>query len=317
LLVATIIIIIGLKRFDLKTKQFFFVEKLFYEEKYDEMIAFNTRKPTTNLLTVFLNNIALCETDKLDDNLFRSPQNPEGKTLFLKWEMVEEILKRGGYFYYTVGMINEAHRWAFENMVMKGQSPEGLKMLIKTDLIIGNYEVASAYISILKRTFFYRKDAKRFEKLLFSDKALNDDKELGRKRQTKVENDFFTITDDPYINLEMITAADSLNRRAFEYKIAYLLLKKNFKGIADALPEFEKFGFNRLPVHIEEAALALAVTNKGNLPYTGHLKISLNTEKRWNQYLGILRQYRNDVRSAEPALRMEFGDTFWYYVFYR
>lgn len=316
-LIATIIVFIGFKRFDLKTKQYFFVEKLFYEEKYDELIAFNIMKPPSNLLTVFLNNIALCETDKLDDSLFRSPQNPQGKTLFLKWEMVEEILKRGGYFYYTIGLINEAHRWAFENMVMKGLSPEGLKMLIKTDLINGNYEVASAYISILKRTLFYRKDARKFEKLLFSDKAFNADKELSRKRQTKVENDFFTITDDPEINLEMILASDSLNRKAFEYMIAYMLLKKNFKGIADALPEFEKLGFDHLPVHIEEAALALAVTNKGNLPYTGQLKISINTEQRWNQYLGVLRQYRNDVRSAEPTLRKEFGDTYWYYVFYR
>jgi hypothetical protein len=316
-LMATIIIIIGLKRFDLKTKQYFLVEKLFYEEKYDEVIAFNTQNPPSNLLTVFLNNIALCETGKLGDNLFHSPQNPDGRTLFLKWDMVEEILKRGGYFYYTIGMINEAHRWAFENMVMKGQSPEGLKMLIRTDLINGNYEVASAYINLLKRTLFYREDAKKFEKFLFSDTALNADKELGRKRLTKVENDFFTITEDPNTNLEIILSSDSLNRKAFEYKLAYMLLKKNFKGIADALPEFEKIGFDRLPVHIEEAALALAVTNRGNLPYTGHLKISLNTEQRWNQYLGILRQYRNDVRSAEPALRKEFGDTFWYYVFYR
>ena len=316
LIVAVLIIIIGLKRFDLKAKQYFFVEKLFYEEKYEELIAFNIQKPPSNLLTVFLNNIALCETDNLDDKLFRSPQDAEGRTLFLKWEMVEEILKQGGYFYYTIGMVNEAHRWAFENMVMKGLSPEGLKMLIKTDLINGNYEVASAYISILKRTFFYRNDARKYEKLL-SDKALNADKELGRKRQTKVENDFFTITDDPNINLDMILTSDSLNRKAFEYKIAYMLIKKNFKGIADALPEFEKLGFDRLPVHIEEAALALAVTNKGNLPYTGHLKISISTERRWNQYLGVLRHYRNDVRSAEPALRKEFGDTYWYYVFFR
>ncbi len=49
--------------------------------------------------------------------------------------MAGEILNRGGYFYYTIGMINEAHRWAFENMVMKGLSPEGLKMLIKTEII--------------------------------------------------------------------------------------------------------------------------------------------------------------------------------------
>lgn len=316
-LLVIAIAIIGLKRFDAKTKQYFFVEKLFYEEKFDEVIAFNTLNPPNNSLTIFLNNIALCETDKLDDNLFHSSQNSDGRTLFLKWDMVEEILKRGAYFYYTIGMINEAHRWAFENMVMKGQSPEGLKMLIRTDLINGNYKVASSYISILKRTLFYRKDAKRFEKLLFSDKALNADKELGRKRQTKVENDFFSITDNPYINLEMILANGSLNRKAFEYKIAYMLLKKNFKGIAQSLPEFEKFGFTRLPVNIEEAAIALAVSNKGNLPDMGQLQISKNTEQRWNQYLGVLQQYRNDVRSAEPALRKRFGDTYWYYVFFR
>src|SRR5664280_2190811 len=103
----------------------FYVEKLFYEDKFDEVIAFNTANPPTNSLTVYLNNIALCETDKLDDQLFHFLQSPEGKTLFLKWEMVSEILNHGGYFYYTIGMINEAHRWAFENMVMKGHSPEG------------------------------------------------------------------------------------------------------------------------------------------------------------------------------------------------
>ncbi len=317
LLLVIVIAIIGHKRFDVKTKQYFFVEKLFYEEKYDELIAFNTLNPPNNLLTVFLNNIALCEKGKLDDNLFHSPQSPEGSTLFLKWDMVDEILKRGGYFYYTIGMINEAHRWAFENMVMKGQSPEGLKMLIRTDLINGNYTVAAAYISILKKTLFYSDDAKKYEKLLFSDIALNAEKELGRKRRTKVENDFFSITDNPYINIELILAKDSLNRQAFEYKIAYMLLKKNFKGLSHELPEFGKLGFKRLPVHIEEAALALAVSNNGNMPDMGRLQISRNTEQRWNQYLDVLQQYRNDVKAAEPALRKRFGDTYWYYVFFR
>jgi hypothetical protein len=316
-LLVIIIAFIGFQRFDIKKKQYFFVEKLFYENKFNELITFNTLNPPGNSLTIFLNNIALCETGQLDDNLFHSPQNPEGSTLFLKWDMVDEILKRGAYFYYTIGMINEAHRWAFENMVMKGQTPEGLKMLIRTDLINGNYNVALAYISILKKTLFYREDAKKFEKLLFSDTAVNADKELGSKRRTKVENDFFSITDNPYINLELILANDTLNRKAFEYKLAYMMLKKNFKGIAHELPVFEKLGFKRLPVHIEEAALALAVSNDGNLPYTGHLYITRNTEQRWNQYLDVLQQYKNDVKAAEPALRRQFGDTYWYYVFFR
>jgi Family of unknown function (DUF6057) len=312
-----ILFIIGLLRFDIKTKQYFYVEKLFYEDKFDEVIAFNTLNPPGNLLTIFLNNIALCETDKLDDLLFHFPQNPDGKTLFLKWEMADEILKRGGYFYYTIGMINEAHRWAFENMVMKGLSPEGLKMLIKTELINGNYAVASRYINVLKKTFFYREEAKAFEKLLFNDSAVNSDKYLGKKRQIRVENDFFSITDNPYINIEMILASDSLDREAFEYKMAFMLLKKNYKGIARELPRFEKLGFTRLPFHIEEAAIALSVSNKGALPDTGNLQISKNTQQKWNQYLAVLQQYGNDLKSAEPVLRRRFGDTYWYYVFYK
>jgi hypothetical protein len=312
-----VILIIGFRRFDNKTKQYFYVEKLFYEAKFDEVIAFNTANPPTNSLTIFLNNIALCETDKLDDQLFHFLQSPDGKTLFLKWEMVVEILNRGGYFYYTIGMINEAHRWAFENMVMKGHSPEGLKMLIRTDLINGNYKVASGYINLLKKTLFYREDAKKFEKLLSSDTAFNSDADLSKRRQTRVGNDFFSITDNPYINLELILSVDSMNRKAFEYRIAYMLLKKNYKGIVHELPAFEKFGFKRLPANVEEAAIALSVSNKGKLPDMGHLQISKNTEQRWNQYLGVLQQYRNDVKSAEPALRRRFGDTFWYYVFYK
>lgn len=316
-LLITIIVVIGFKRYDAKARQYFFVEKLFYEAKFDEVIAFNKLNPPTNQLTVFLNNIALCETGQLDDNLFHFLQNPDGRTLFLKWDMVEEILRRGAYFYYTIGMINEAHRWAFENMVIKGHTPEGLKMLIKTDLINGNYKVASAYISILKRTLFYRNEAKKFELLLSSGENFNTNKELAGKRQTKVENDFFTITDNPYINLEMILAGDSLNRKAFEYKVANMLLQKNFQGITHELPEFEKFGYKRLPVHIEEAVLALASSNKGNFPDLGHLQISENTQQRWNQFLGVLHTYRNDVRAAEPVLKSRFGDTFWYYVFYK
>jgi hypothetical protein len=315
--VVIMLLIIGLRRFDSKSKQYFYVEKLFYEEKFDEVIAYNTANPPNNSLTIFLNNIALCETDRLDDMLFHFLQSPDGKTLFLKWEMVGEILNRGGYFYYTIGMINEAHRWAFENMVMKGHSPEGLKMLIKTDLINANYEVASRYINILKKTLFYRKEAESLERLLFTDTAFNADERLSIKRKTKIENDFFAITDNPYINIETILASDSSNKKAFEYKMAFMLLQKNFKGIAHELPKFEKFGFTRLPVNVEEAAIALSISNKGRLPEMGNLQISKNTEQKWYQYLSVLKQYNNDVKSAEPALKRRFGDTFWYYVFFK
>ncbi len=317
--VITVIILIGTGsyQFDNKTKQYFHAENLFYQHRFDEMITYNMEHQTSNILTLYLNNIALCEEGKLDDQLFHFPQNKEGKTLFLKWEMVGEILRRGGYFYYTIGMINEAHRWAYENMVMKGYTPEGLKMLIRTDLLNGNYKVASIYINTLRRTLFYRKEALRFEKLLYNIDSIRADKDLGGKLQIKLKNDFFTITDNPVINIEMILKQDSLNKRAFEYKMAYLLLKKDYHEIEKDLPRFALLGYKRLPVHIEEAVLAISVTNKGRMPDTGGIMISQNTLNRWEQYIGILRQYGNDIKSAEPVLRKRFGDTFWYWVFFR
>lgn len=316
IVIGIALFVIGFYRFDIKLKQYFHVEKLFYQNKFDELIAYNMVNPPTNILTIFLNNIALCEAGKLDDLLFHFQQRPDGKTLFLKWEMVGEELKRGGYFYYTIGMVNEAHRWAFENMVMKGLSPEGLKMLIKTELINRNYNMASKYINILKHTFFYEDEAKSFEKLLFNDEGISADKELGEKRKGKIGTDFFAITDDPFVNVEKIVATDSLNRRAFEYKLAFMLLKKDYKGIAKELPNFERYGFSRLPIHIEEVAVALPSLKMG-LPNMGKIQINRNTELQWRQYLTIFKQYGNDPRAAEPELRRQFGNTFWYYVFYR
>jgi hypothetical protein len=321
-IIAGIVVIIvmsgiGFSRFDKKSDHYFHVEKLFYQKKFDEIIAFNSKNPPTNQLTIFLNNIALSETSRLNDQLFRFPQSTDGGTLFLKWEMIGEILRRGGYFYYTIGMINEAHRWAFENMVMKGHTPEGLKMLIKTELINGNYKVAKKYIDLLKKTLFYKKEALNYEKLLFNDIAVNADKELGEKRRTRLQIDFFAITDDPYINIGRVLATDSLNKKAFEYMTAIFMIKKDYQSIAGLLPKFADLGYTHFPVHVEEAATALSVLNNGVMPDLGMIPLSINTTNRWNQYLTVFQQYGTNPKAAEPALRKQFGNTFWYWAFYR
>ena len=312
-----ILVIIAIARFDNKKKKYFYVEKLFFENRFNEVIEFNTVNPPTNLLTIYLNNIALCETGRLDDQLFHFPQNKEGKTLFLEWKMESEILKHGGYFYYTAGMINEAHRWAFENMVMKGFTSDGLRMLIKTELINANYDMAEKYINILRHSLFYRKEAVKFEKLMTNCLNGGSNNEIIQKRQEKTQHDYFTISENPYINIEMTLASDSMNRKAFEYKMAFLLLHKDYNGILHELRGYERLGYTELPAHIEEAVIALAISNKGKMPDTGNIRVSKKTELRWNQYLTVLQQYGNNIKSAEPVLKKQFGNTFWYYVFYK
>jgi len=225
-LIIGVLIFVSIPRIGKKNSHYFHVEKLFYEQKYDEIIAFNSLFPSNNILTNFFNNIALSETGQLNYKLFDFPQSSDSGTLFLKWEIVGEVLKRGGYFYYSLGIINEAQRWAYEYMVMRGNTPEILKMLIKTELINGNYSIASKYILILKKSVFYRKEALAFEEFIMNEAAIDSHPELGGKKLLKTKQDFFVISENPVKNLDLILAGDSTNKIAMEYKLADLLLQK-------------------------------------------------------------------------------------------
>lgn len=316
-LVIAVLILLIIPRIDKKNSHYFYVEELFYEQKYDEVIRFNLQFPSNNILTNYLNNIALSETGRLTDSFFSFPQNTDGGTLFLKWKIVSEVLKRGGYFYYSTGMINEAQRWAYEYMVMRGNSPETIKMIIKTELINGNYKSAQKYISILKKSVFYRNEAREFEELLFNETAINSHPELGRKKRLKTKADFFVISDEPSANLDLILAADSTNKVAMEYKLANLLLRKDMQGIVDELPNLEKMGYNRIPKNIEEAVVTYKMLRVGEMPQLERLIVSPKTEQRFQQFYQIFQQNQTDKQKAQRALARDFSDTYWYYVFFR
>lgn len=318
-LIAILMFIVSLSavRIDKKTRQYFYTEKLFINGRFDQVVDYNKKHPSNNILTIYLDNIALCETGRLNDQLFNFRQDPEGRTLFLNWEMSGEILRRGSYFYYTIGMINEAHRWAYENMIMSGLRPEDLKMLVKTELIDGNQVMASKYISVMRRTLFYRDDAERYENLVADDKLVDADPYLGLKRKEEIHHDFFSITDNPYLNVERILALDSVNRKAFEYKLAFMLLRKDYQGIEGELKNLAKQGFQRIPVHIDEALEAYKTLKLGPLMEQGSLKPNPQTAAKFRQFLQTFQQNGNNLKSAEPALRRQFGNTFWYYSFYR
>lgn len=302
--------------YDTKDKHYFEVEKLFYQRRFDEVIAYNEQFPSSNVLTGFLNNVALAETGRLTDRLFSFTQSTDGRTLFLPWELSGEVLKRGGYFYYALGLVNEAQRWAYEYMVMRGLTPEGLKMLIKTELINGNNEMAKKYISLLKQTVFYAKEARRFELMLNNNNGVLNDAELAGKIGLKARHDFFVIAENPAANIDLLLAADSTNRVAVQYKFAMLLLQKDFEQVARHLPLLKKSGFQQLPKNIEEAVVAYSLLNLGKYPEFEGFKVKHETVIRFNEYYQIFQKNAQNKEKAEKALH-EFADTYWFYVFFR
>lgn len=302
---------------DPRDREYFHVEKLFYQQKYEEINQYLTKHPSSNILTLYLNNLALAETGQLTERMFDYPQAPDGSTLILKWEITSEVLKRGGYFYYTTGMVNEALRWAYEYMVMRGHTPEGLKMLIKTELINSNHQVAEKYVNLLEQTIFYRREARKYRQMLYNDEAVASDPELGAKRKIRPGSDFFMLTEAPAANLKLLVSDEDPARVQVEYYLALLLLQKDAESIAMNLPLLVKAGYTRIPRHIDEAVAIYKQLHQADVPELTYIRGNQDTGQRLLQFQQGLEQNRSNREQAESTLYVHFRNTFWYYLFFR
>jgi hypothetical protein len=290
------------------------VEKLIFAGKWDEAIKFQEKKPARNLISQYFYNIALSETDQLCDRLFMGSQDFGSGSLVLPWG--DEHLDRGAYFYYSIGLINEAQRWAYEEMVVYGYRPQNIIMLAKTSLLNGDYRVARKYINILKRTLYYRDLAKKYEKMTDDPGLIKSDPELDGKLKLLPKSNFFIKFNEPQNNLPLILESQPDNKKAFEYYIAGLLLTKNVEAVADNIKKLKPMGYTKIPRYIEEAALVYYNSTK-IIPDLGGLTLSDETQVRFSQYFQAFVAARKDPSTGKAKMEKSFGNTFWYYFHFK
>jgi hypothetical protein len=298
------------KMYNPQTTRVLTLQRFIFNEKWNEAIRFQEKTPSRNLIGQYFYNVALSETNQLCDRLFYGTQDFKSGSLVLPWG--EEHLNRGAYFYYCIGFINEAHRWAYEEMVVHGYRPQNIKMLAKTSLINDDYRMARKYLNILKRTIYYRDWALKYEKLADNPDLIKSDPELGAKIKILPKSDFFIKFNDPLNNLPLILQAQQDNRKAFEYYIAALLLTKNVEGAVNSLKKLKEMGYTRIPRHIEEAVLMYYNSTK-EMPELGGLAISTETQNRFNEYVTTYKILRQTSQLNTQKMELKFGNTFWFY----
>ena len=74
------------KLYNPQTAKVIQLEKLVFEEKWEEAIELHENYPSQNLIGQYFYNIALSETDQLCDRLFRGRQDFGTGSLILTWE---------------------------------------------------------------------------------------------------------------------------------------------------------------------------------------------------------------------------------------
>lgn len=314
LIVFAVTIFIISTLYNPETRKVFYLQKNISENKWKEAIEFNETNPSKNMLGQFFYNIALSETDQLCDRLFFGRQDFGTRSLILPWE--NEYINWGGYFYYTIGLINEAQRWAYESMVIYGYQPENLKLLVKTNLINGEYRMAEKYLNLLKKSFNYRNWAEEYERLLYKPAMILTHPELGEKIKLLPKKDFFIQLNDPQNNISLLLNANPDNRKAFEYEIAWYLLSKNVEAMIQQISQMEKLGYDHLPRHVEEAVLVY-FNSTGTMPSLGKFTIRKETEIQFMQYVSTYKKMRQNSSWNFQEMFNRFGNTFWFYFHFK
>lgn len=287
----------------------FKTEKAVFKQDWNAIIKQHQSTPSTNLIGQYYYNLALSENGQLCDKLFLGHQDFGAKSLTLQRE--NELINRAVYFYYTIGLISEAHHLAYESMVNFGYRPENIKLLIKTELINGNYRNAEQYINVLKKTLHYKRWAEKYEKMILNPALINTDPELAEKIRFLPKKDFFVRPNDMQ-NIELILMASPDNKRAFEYKMARLLFEKDINTVVDEVRKMKERGYTHIPRHIEEAIVTF-ISLYNEFPELGGLSLNPETEARFIRYRTFYKLYGGNKSRIEKEIKKEERNTYWYY----
>jgi hypothetical protein len=307
--IAVSVLVITLS-YNRKNSEFFTIEKFAVEEDWESMLRFVEDHPSGNLFGTYYTNLALLEEGRLCVDLFKYPQPFGRRGLCFEWEPKGEVLRRGSDFFWAIGFVNEAQHWAFESMIVEGLTRRNLKRLIQTELVSGNLQVAAKYIGLMGRALFDRSLERHYRTFLEDPESIRSDPELGPRAGIKIYDDFFAEGFDLEMNLKSMLVNEARAKPVLDYLMAMYLLERRVDDIAELLPDYLKASPGQLPVLLEEALVIYKITHRED--NMTNIRVTEPTLQRFEEYTGILRQYKNKNEAA-TILYPRFGNTFWFY----
>lgn len=220
-------------------------------------------------MSVVCLNLALQRTGQLPYRMFDFFQNgsegliqPLNKDPFTPVPTAEALL--------CMGMVNLAQEYFFEAQEAipnYNKSARLTRRLAETNLVNGQYKVAKRYLTLLKKTLFYRSWAEETEALLYNEKKINEHPLYGKLRKQNYAEDFLISTDEMEKMIGRLLMKDKTNQMAYEYLMAYSLLNRDLTHFYDYFQLGKDMGYPTPPVIYEQthAFLQAQRTNNQNI----------------------------------------------------
>lgn len=305
------LILIGVS-FDYKTEQLFKIEYYFFKEEDSKVIDLVAKYPEENHLVLYFGNIALSRTSQMGDRLFHFKQSFGPDALYITNIPDKISTLYGGELYRNLLYTNEARHRVFNSLIINGENPGALKKLTVYELVNRNYAVAKKYLTLLSQTLFYKEWALNYYKFIKHPLLISSDEEMALFRKYTATHDFYHDRFD--LQLHSLLALYPDNRPAFDYLIAYTLMRKDLRSFLEALAYLRAFRMNTLPVHVEEALLVCRYILPEKAAEIDNFTIREETKRQFDKYVRIFELNGNNPKNAYKKLAEEFKNTYWFYL---
>lgn len=271
---------------------------------------------------VMLRNIALMNLGKFGSSMFHYDNKSIPPVVYDSLH-VHMVQTNGPLTYMNYARTNFATRWCIENGVEYGFCNDGYKVLIRSALISGEYDLAQKYINILKHTKNYRAWAERYEAVNGDSVKIAELPEM--KNICELHNNFKSILDGDEGLLEMYLLnyfSNTQNKNSKflnELTLAFALISKDIQLF---WPKFFLYATlhedEMMPIHYQEAAYLYGNLEQGvdisNMPFDQSLIID-----RYRRFQEVSQSYLRQgmqVEEVGDAMQSTFGDTFWWFYFF-
>lgn len=279
--------------------------------QWNKILITSDKHSPDSPIAVECTNLALAKTEHLSSDMFTFFQNgPAGLLPEFTRDHFSPVPT--ATVYYHLGMINTAQTFFFE--AQEGipdfqKSARLTQALVKTNLLNGDYEVARKYIGALKQTMFYRQWAKETERVLDNPDLIAQVPEYAYLSSVRIkEHDFMFSYEEMDSMLGLLYVENSSNTMAADYLLAWCLLKKDLARFFECHKLLTK-GYDAR--HYQEAVvLYWALTHDGPEGLPGF--VSRKSVSDFTRFISQLQAGKD-----EAAMEKEFGDTYWFYYYYR
>lgn len=225
---------------------------------------------------------------------------------------------------FSLGLINHSELMCSYSMQLPKREPvAAVKQLALIYIIKGHNAAAQKVLNRLKKSFFHKEWARKYEALLGNPSLMENDPYLMQAKLNMIklddvkDADFLMRISSKYDYegvFKRLLAENKNNKMAFEYLMSYYLLKGRIQDVISNIGFLDSFDYEGIPRNYQEAILLNMFKTKNMQPDLSGRKIDKDIFDEYRYFYEVYKSNDYNAKAAYRVLRDKYANS--YFVYY-